>query len=150
MSGASRASTSAAWLSERYGALWQEVKHPEHKQFSVAEMLEHERLQLMPMPATFDGCVDEVAGMSSTCLVSVVRNRYSVPCELDGQMVSTHLYSTRVTVVVGDGVVVEHERLADKGKRATTGSTTSHWCRGRPCPVIQGVKGPAHYRSANS
>ena len=29
-----------AWLGERCRALWQEVKHPEHRQFSVAEMLE--------------------------------------------------------------------------------------------------------------
>ena len=31
-------------------------------------------------------------------------------------MVSTHLYPTRVTVVAGDAVVAEHERLTDKGK----------------------------------
>jgi hypothetical protein len=30
--------------------------------------------------------------VSSTCLVSVARNRDSVPCELFGQMVSTRLY----------------------------------------------------------
>ncbi|MEJ8860141.1 IS21 family transposase, partial [Variovorax robiniae] len=105
-----------AWLGERCRALWQEIMHPEHKQFSIAEMLEHERLQLMPMPAAFDGYVEEVARVSSTCLVSVARNRYSVPCELAGQMVSTHLYPTRVTVVAGDAVVAEHERLSDKGK----------------------------------
>ena len=105
-----------AWLSERCRALWQEVRHPEHRQFSVAEMLEHERERLMPMPAAFDGYVEEVARVSSTCLVSVARNRYSVPCELAGQMVSTHLYPTRVTVVAGDGIVAEHERLTDKSK----------------------------------
>ena len=105
-----------AWLGERCRALWQEVRHPEHKQFSVAEMLEHERGQLMPMPVAFDGYVEEVARVSSTCLVSVARNRYSVPCELAGQMVSTHLYPTRVTVVAGDALVAEHERLTDKGK----------------------------------
>jgi transposase len=105
-----------AWPGERCRALWQEIMHPEHKQFSIAEMLEHERLQLMPMPAAFNGYVEEVARVSSTCLVSVARNRYSVPCELAGQMVSTHLYPTRVTVVAGDAVVAEHERLSDKGK----------------------------------
>ena len=105
-----------AWLGKRCRALWEEVRHPEHRQFSVAEMLEHEREQLMPMPAAFDGYVEEVARVSSTCLVSVARNRYSVPCELAGQMVSTHLYPTRVTVVAGDGVVAEHERLTDKSK----------------------------------
>ena len=50
-----------AWVGERCRQLWTEVKHPEHKQFSVAEMLEHERLQMMPMPAAFDGYVEEVA-----------------------------------------------------------------------------------------
>ena len=43
------------WLAERYRALWQSERHPEHKQFSIAEMLEHERGHLMPMPAPFDG-----------------------------------------------------------------------------------------------
>ena len=105
-----------AWLGERCRALGEEVRHPEHWQFSVAEMLEHERERVMPMPAAFDGYVEEVARVSSTCLVSVARNRYSVPCELAGQMVSTHLYPTRVTVVAGDGVVAEHERLTDKSK----------------------------------
>lgn len=31
-----------AWLAPRCRALWDEVRHPEHGQFSVAEMLEHE------------------------------------------------------------------------------------------------------------
>ncbi|EWS52744.1 Transposase [Methylibium sp. T29] len=39
-----------AWLAVRCRALWQEIRHPEHGQFSVAEMLEHELPQLMPMP----------------------------------------------------------------------------------------------------
>lgn len=105
-----------AWLGERCRALWEEVKHPEHRQFSVAEVLEHERLQLMPMPAPFDGYVQELARVSSTCLVSVARNRYSVPCELAGQMVSSRLYPRRVKIVADDIVVADHERLTDKGK----------------------------------
>jgi hypothetical protein len=105
-----------AWLGERCRELWVQIRHPEHKQFSVAEMLELERDHLMPMPASFDGYVEDNARVSSTCLVSVARNRYSVPCELVGQMVSTRLYPTRVAVVAGDAVVAEHERLSDKGK----------------------------------
>lgn len=88
-----------AWLSERCRALWHEIRHPEHRQFSVAEMLEHERPHLMPMPEAFDGYVEKPARVSSTCLVSVARNRYSVPCELAGQMVSTRLYPGNVVVV---------------------------------------------------
>jgi hypothetical protein len=73
-----------AWLAERCRALWAELRHPEHSQFSVAEMLEHEQPHLMPMPEPFDGYVENPARVSSTCLVSVARNRYSVPCELAG------------------------------------------------------------------
>ena len=104
-----------AWLGERCRALWDEIRHPEHGQFSVAEMLEHERPHLMPMPEPFDGYVEKPARVSSTCLVSVARNRYSVPCELAGQMVSTRLYPSSVVVVADDAVVARHERLSDSG-----------------------------------
>lgn len=105
-----------AWLADRCRALWAEVRHPEHKQFSVAEMLEHERAQLMPMPEPFDGYIEKPARVSSTCLVSVARNRYSVPCELAGQMVSTRLYPSGVAVVADDKIVGRHERLGSEGQ----------------------------------
>ena len=105
-----------AWLGQRCRSLWEEIRHPEHEQFSVAEMLEHERPHLMPMPAAFDGYVEQPARVSSTCLVSVARNRYSVPCELAGQMVSTRLYPGSVAVVAGDTVVASHERLSNRGE----------------------------------
>ena len=105
-----------AWLADRCRAQWAEIRHPEHKQFSVAEMLEHERPELMPMPEPFDGYVEKQARVSSTCLVSVARNRYSVPCELAGQIVSTRLYTGSMVVVADDAVVGRHERLSDAGQ----------------------------------
>jgi transposase len=105
-----------AWLGTRCRQLWQEIRHPEHEAFSIAEMLEHEQAHLMPMTAPFDGYVEKPARVSSTCLVAVARNRYSVPCELAGQTVSTRLYPSRVKVVAGDQVVADHERLTDEGK----------------------------------
>ena len=105
-----------AWLSDRCRSLWEEVRHPEHKQFSVAEMLEHERAHLMPMPAPFDGYVEKPARVSSTCLVAVARNRYSVPCELAGQMLSTRLYPGGVVVVANNAIVARHERLNGEGQ----------------------------------
>jgi hypothetical protein len=105
-----------AWLGQRCRALWDEVRHPEHDQFSVAEMLEHERVHLMPMPAPFDGYVEKPARVSSTSLVSVARNRYSVPCELVGQMVSTRLYPNAVAVAAGDEIVARHDRLSNAGE----------------------------------
>ena len=103
-----------AWLEQRCRALWSELRHPEHGQLSVAEMLEHEQSYLMPMPAPFDGYVETLARVSSTCLVSVQRNRYSVPCDLVGQTVSVRLYPQRVDIVAGEALVASHERLLDR------------------------------------
>ncbi len=100
-----------AWLGQRCRALWDEVRHPEYAQFSVAEALEHEQTHLMPMTTPFDGYVEKPARVSSTCLVTVARNRYSVPCEWFGQRVSTRLYPGSVVIVADDEVVGCHERL---------------------------------------
>ena len=104
------------WLGERCRSLWSELRHPEHKAFSVAEMLEQERAEMMPMPTSFDGYVEKPARVSSTCLVSAQRNRYSAPCELAGQVVSTRLYPNRVSIVAGDAVVASHDRLSARDR----------------------------------
>ena len=105
-----------AWVGTRCRALWGEVRHPEHREFSVAEMLEHEQPHLMPMPAAFDGYVESLGRVSSTCLISVQRNRYSVPCDLVGQMVSVRVYPQRVEVVASEILVATHERLTERGQ----------------------------------
>jgi hypothetical protein len=104
-----------AWLGARCRALWSEIRHPEHPQFSVMEMLEQERSELMPMPSVFDGYIERSAKVSSTCLVAVARNRYSVPCELAGKQVSTRLYPNRVEIANDHSIVASHERLANRG-----------------------------------
>jgi len=105
-----------AWLGERCRELWNEVRHPEYPELTVADMLEQEQSQMMPMPTPFDGYVEKPGRVSSTCLVAVHRNRYSVPCELAGQMVSTRLYPTKISIVAGDALVANHERVADRGQ----------------------------------
>ena len=55
------------------------------------------------------------AKVSSTCLVAVARNRYSVPCELAGQRVSTRLYPSRVEIATDEVIVASHARLSDRG-----------------------------------
>jgi hypothetical protein len=104
------------WLGERCRALWSELRHPEYREFSVLEMLEQERAELMPMPTAFDGYVENPSRVSSTCLVTVARNRYSVPCELAGHKVSTRLYPNRVSIVADDAIVASHERLICRGR----------------------------------
>lgn len=71
---------------------------------------------MMPMPTPFDGYVEKSVRVSSTCLVSIARNRYSVPCELVGQWISSRLYPTRVGVAAGDALVAGHDRLPDQGQ----------------------------------
>ena len=103
-------------MAQRCRAIWVDTVHPEHKQFTVAEMLELEQVHLMDMPAAFDGYVERLARVSSTCLVVIARNRYSVPCEWAGHMVSTRLYPERVEVAAVDAMVASHARLAGAGQ----------------------------------
>jgi hypothetical protein len=105
-----------AWLGQRCRALWGELRNSEYPAVSVADVLEQEQSHMMPMPTPFDGYVEKPARVSSTCLVTVSRNRYSVPCELAGQMVSSRLYPGRVSVVAGDVMVASHERVAERGQ----------------------------------
>jgi hypothetical protein len=79
-------------------------------------MLEQERAEMMPMPPPFDGYVENPARVSSTCLVRVARNRYSVPCEWAGQRVSTRLYPDRVIVVGIDAIVASHDRQTERDR----------------------------------
>jgi transposase len=104
------------WLAARCRSVWAETKHPEHTEFSVAEMLELERDHLMPMPGIFDGYVEKSARVSSTCLVAVSRNRYSVPCEWAGTRVSTRLYPNRVDIAANDRIVASHARQLGRGQ----------------------------------
>ncbi len=88
--------------------------HPEFPGMSIAEAWEHEQVQLMPVPTPFDGYVESPARVSSTSLVSIARNRYSVPCSLAGHRVSVRLYPERVVIVAEQQIVAEHVRSSDR------------------------------------
>lgn len=105
-----------AWLGERCRSVWADTAHPIHRQFTVAEMWELEKGLLMSMPAPFDGYVERLARVSSTCLVAAARNRYSVPCEWAGHIVSTRVYPGRIDVATADAVVASHARLPGSGQ----------------------------------
>lgn len=79
------------WLGQRCRSLWESLQHPQNNGLTVAEVLELERAEMMPMPTAFDGYVERTVRVSSTFLISVARNRYSVPCERVGQWVSRRL-----------------------------------------------------------
>jgi hypothetical protein len=98
-----------SWLLTRCRRLWQELKHPEAPP-TVAEMLGQEPPPLMPMIRPFDGYVETVGKVSSTCLVSFERCRYSVPCELVGQVVGLRIHPEHLDLVAHDAVVAHHAR----------------------------------------
>ena len=103
-----------AWLETRCRALWSEVPHPEYAGITVAEVLEQEQVYLMPMPTKFDGYVEVLARVSSTCLVTIQRNRYSVPCQWANHKVSIHLYSDQIKVSANNVIVACHLRLFER------------------------------------
>jgi hypothetical protein len=68
----------------------------------------------MPVPTPFDSYVELPARVSSTSLISVARNRYSVPCTWAGHRVSVRLYPERVVIVADHDIIAEHPRGVDR------------------------------------
>ncbi|SFL44242.1 Integrase core domain-containing protein [Nitrosomonas aestuarii] len=101
------------WLEARCRSLWSEIQHPDYTGITLADALEQEQLYLMPMPAPFDGYIEVLARVSSTCLITLLRNRYSVPCRLANQMAAVHQYADRIEVVHDNTVAARHVRLLD-------------------------------------
>lgn len=102
------------WLEARCRALWAELIHPDYDGITIADALEQEQPYLMAMPTPFDGYVETMGRVSSTCLVSVDKNRYSVPCHLASRMVSIHLYADRVAIYDDTAMVASHRRMTDR------------------------------------
>lgn len=55
-----------------------------------------------------------LARASSICLVSVQRNRYSVPCHAANRRVVIHLYPDRIDVYAENALVASHARLFER------------------------------------
>lgn len=104
-----------AWLESRCRTLWQALAHPDSPALTIAEALELEQAHLMPMPSVFDGYVEFVARVSSTCLITADRNRYSVPCRHANQKVSVRQYAGRIEAYADEVRVAAHDRLFDRG-----------------------------------
>ncbi|OAH97932.1 integrase [Methylomonas methanica] len=103
-----------AWLDTRCRQLWTELPWPERQGMTLQEALELERPELMPMPGVFDGYIEFVARVSSTCLVTVKRNRYSVPCRFANRRISVRLYPEQLELYADDAWIATHGRLLDR------------------------------------
>lgn len=98
-----------AWLEIRCRELGKRP-HPALFERSIAEVFAEEQACLLPVAAAFDGYFEQAKRVSSTCLVSYDRNRYSVPAEYAGQQVSLRADADRIRVVAEGKVIAEHVR----------------------------------------
>jgi len=105
-----------AHLSRRSREAWDELRHPDFPDRTVAEVWADERPQLMPTPKPFDGYIEQPVRVTSTALVHCLRNRYSVLSDYAHKVVSLRLYPTEI-VVVADGMeIARHVRCFERDK----------------------------------
>jgi transposase len=97
------------WLGTRCKELAQR-SHPAHSLRTIAACFADEQPLLRPVTAWFDGYVEHMMRASSTCLIRVDRNRYSVPASAAGQAVSVRTTADQVRVVAQGEVIAAHPR----------------------------------------
>ncbi len=102
------------WLTQRCKSAWETMAHPQWPTMTVADVLQDERLQLMPMPKPFDGYVEQSVRVSSTSLIHFQRNRYSVPTPYAHRVVSLHIYPASLVLVVDGEEIARHVRNFDR------------------------------------
>ena len=97
------------WLAVRCTELAQR-KHPTQRHRSIAQCFADEQPLLRPITASFDGYIEQMLRVSSTFLVRVDRNRYSVPAAFAGKAVSIRITADQIRVVTNGEVVAAHPR----------------------------------------
>lgn len=97
-----------AWLEIRCRELALR-KHPTASS-TIAECFAREQATLRPIAMPFDGYVEQMLRVSSTCLVSLDRNRYSAPAGFAGRVVSVRSSANRVRIVADGELIAEHVR----------------------------------------
>jgi transposase len=98
-----------AWLATRCRELAGR-KHPVTPELSIAACFAVEQLALRRITAVFEGYVEHMVRVSSTCLVVLDRNRYSVPAAFAGRAVSVRSTASDVCIVADGMMIAEHAR----------------------------------------
>ena len=98
-----------AWLAIRCRELAGR-QHPTAPGRTIAECFAQEASSLRAITAPFDGYVEQMLRVSSTCLVRVDRNRYSVPAGFAGKVVSVRSTADQICIVAEGVVIAEHIR----------------------------------------
>lgn len=99
-----------AWLEERCIAHWGQIVHGVLPG-TVADVHGEEVASLMPPGRPFDGFVEHTKRVSPTCLVTLERNRYSVPASFANRPVSVRVYPERIVIAAEGRVLCEHDRI---------------------------------------
>jgi len=103
------------WLEKRCEELAGR-QHPTEKARTIADCFGDEQALLRPITAQFDGYVEHLLRVSSTCLVRPDRNHYSVPAIWVGKVVSVRVDADSLRIVADGGVIAAHERCFGRDK----------------------------------
>jgi transposase len=97
------------WLYMRCETLGQR-KHPLLKDKTIDEVYHEDMGQCRPPMVPFDGYNEKILRVSTTCLVSYDRNRYSVPAQYAGKLLTLRAYADRLVLIGDHQMVAEHRR----------------------------------------
>jgi transposase len=97
------------WLAMRSEALAQR-KHPVFKDKTIAEVYVEDVGACRPSMTPFDGYSEKILRVSTTCLISYDRNRYSVPARFAGKFLTLRAYADKLVLIGEHQVVAEHQR----------------------------------------
>jgi transposase len=98
------------WLEHRCIEHWGYIQHG-GLPGTVADVHAGEVASLMPLGRPFDGFVEHTKRVSPTCLVTLERNRYSVPASFANRPVSLRVYPERIVIAAEGRILCEHGRI---------------------------------------
>ena len=98
------------WLEDQCIAYAKRHKHPEFKDRTIWEVFQEEQASLVELRGPFDGFVEKTVRATTTCLIMVDHNRYSVDARAAGRIVLVRSHAERIVVLLDDQVVADHVR----------------------------------------
>ena len=113
------------WLEQRCQELWGQTRHGSEPGM-IADVWAQEVESLMPVGRPFDGFVEHTKRVSSTCLIHLDRNRYSVPASFANRPVSLRVYPDKLVVAAEGHVICEHPRIIERTHNGP-GRTVYDW-----------------------
>ena len=91
-------------------------KHPTIADKTIWQVYEEERPYLIGLPRPFDGYCEHISRVTSTCLISFDRNRYSVMCTEAGRLVQVRAYAGKIKIISNGRLIAEHVRQFGRDK----------------------------------